>query len=280
MEPILLRLDLDFFALTADLTAHSPDEVALVLSRRFEGERAYFQAALGNPVDLFAFHRDLLHTKQSELAEAEALSKKLRHHAMVSEFEYRLSDLIGLREGHSPAIAFLVGDPKGTNARTFGPDPVTGRNRILLNVAAHTDLTALRISLSHELVHTRQTHFGPGLLDKAATEGIAAFLSGQMVPNQTDAQLLMWSADKLKAATDRQDAILKAFHATTQDRGADPTEWLTLHRPLQAVPGAPDRCAYWLGFLAARKWYAEHPDQGAKGLMELSATELFRDFQF
>lgn len=279
-QALVLRLDLNFFRLRRRFGALSIDDQALVLARRLAGEGAYLEAALGPGVDLFQFYRRLLSESRRESIVAHWTAIRLDADQLVAQTEAQVDSLLGARTGPSPAIAFLVGDPDGTNAKTFGEDPITGRLRVLINVLAHRDETAIRISLAHELVHTRQTRFGPSLLDKAATEGIAALLSGRLVPNQSDAQLLMWPTSKLEAATKHQDAIYRAFLAASRDDQSDLNDWLIKDRPLRAVPGAPDRAAYWLGFLAARKWFAEHPNEGAKGLLNLTGAELFEDFAF
>lgn len=249
-RPLALRCDRELERLQREFGALGRDEIALLLARAFEGQRPYFAAALAPGVDLFAFHRRLLAGDAASLARFRDADLA----ALVVAIEARAKERFGERAGQAPAVAFLVGDPTSTNARTFGAAPVTGRLGILINVAAHTDLQGPSLSVAYELVPTRQLLDGESLAAAAVREGVAAFLAGQLVPEEDPARLLMWPTDKLAAASARVPEILAAFRVVADEPASACGDWLLLDRPLGAVPGAPDRCAYWVGYLAAVRW--------------------------
>jgi len=176
----------------------------------------------------------------------------------------------------------LVGDPRGTNARSFDADPLTGRPRVLLNLAAHASLDALKISIVHESIHTFQTPGDGSFAARALREGEAVALTRVLLPATSAAAAMMWPEAKYATARRMREALLAAFRGTLRDCAENPThgkdavdEWLTLgHAPAQP-PGAPDRSGYWIATLAAESWLAAHTDLGPRALLRCSPAEVF-----
>ena len=277
-RPLVTRLDRELFRLRRELVDFGSDETALMAARAFEGWRAYFEAALGPGVDLFAFYRRALAADAAQLDRAMRDFAAVDLEKLVLELEECAHELLGPRRGPAPHFVFLAGQAGGTNARSFGPDAVTGRPRVLIDVAAHTDPAALEVSLAHELVHTRQTRKSDGSLgSQAVMEGVATFLTGQLSPGHDTASLLMWSPGKLAAATERKAEILAAFARVRAEPSANSGDWLHLGRPLAAVPGAPDRCAYWVGYLAAQRWADGRKPHTYEQLLGIDPEELLRE---
>jgi hypothetical protein len=273
--PIVLRLDQRFFEALERHRDLSGDEPVLHAARALVGYGAFFEAALGPNVDLFPFYRRLLDVDGEAVEKADKSFREADLTHVVEELYGAAKEVLGPPPGPAPEVVFLIGEPRGTNARTYGFDVATGRPRVMLNVAAHRDLDALRVSIAHELVHTFQRGEDSSLGSAAKREGVAVFVSGELTGTQSEAALLMWPAEKLAAAEAHQDAILTAFRSARsapRDRAGD---WLTLGHPLATVPGAPDRSAYYLGFLAAKAWRTAHPRAPLADLFDLSMEDFF-----
>lgn len=230
-----------------------PDR-ALAVARALDGYRFVYEAATIPELDVVSFADDLL-TNAGEAVDA-AIQLGFHHDIIVAarEREDWLDALLGVRPGPRPVIYSLIGHPRGTNARSFGDDPVTGRPAVLLNLCALPDGEAINAALMHELVHTRQPLRGSSLGDKAVAEGIAAVLA-QRHEGLEDGAALMWSADALATARARHTEIVDAFltRAGSED-AAVISGWLTLHASPAQPADLPDRCGYYVGFEAARNW--------------------------
>lgn len=240
---------------------------ALAVARALEGYRFVYEAATIPEVDLLAFAAELLSSYQPTVDRA--LSLGFHHDAILAglDREARLDELLGARAGPAPVVFTLVGHPSGTNARSFGVDPVSGRPAVLLNLCAFADERELDAALVHELVHTRQPAAGPRLVDQAVHEGVAARLV-QQLEGADDALALMWSDDALETARFRHDELVAAFRAiaSTTD-AAEQAPWMVLHQAPADPPGLPDRCAYYVGWAAAGAWLAADPSRTVAGLL-------------
>ena len=65
--------------------------------------------------------------------------------------------------------------------------------------------------------------------------------------------LLFWSVDELAAAEQHQKEILEEF-VKVRSNVKSLDEWMYLNIPLGSVPGAPSRCAYFVGMLAFKAY--------------------------
>lgn len=248
---------------------------ALSAARALLGHDFVLQAAVDPAVDPFAWHLELFSSRHQELEAAVARFAAVDLEALVADCLARVDNALHTGDQRDPAVFVLLGAADGTNARTFGGDPVSGRRAVLINLTALADVTALETALIHELVHTRQGTGGGRLADRAVQEGVAALVSQRLVEGVDDARALMWSEAALTAARTRHGALVQALREQADLRDTSLlAPWLTLGRPLARVAGAPDRCAYYLGHAAARAWLAADAGRGLADLLVAPADEV------
>ena len=75
-------------------------------------------------------------------------------------------------------------------------------------------------------------------------------------------------------------AIIRAFAKQRYvTDSAQLQQFLALHKPLQAVPGAPDRTGYYVALLAIRAWVRQHPQRPLQDLFTVSPAEFWQALQ-
>lgn len=252
----------------------SINDRALAVSRALEGYRFVYEAATIPGIDLLAFAADLLASFPADVDAGIALGG---HHDLIVEARVRealLGELLGPRRGPAPVVYSLIGHPGGTNAKTFGADPITGRPALLLNLCAFADPAALDLALVHELVHTRQSGPAQRLVERAVHEGVAALISAR-IEGAGDAAALMWSEESLALARARHVEIVAAVKALADSTDAAlHAPWMTLGLRPQEPAGLPDRAAYYAGFLAARAWLGADAARTPAALLAASPDEV------
>jgi len=272
-QPLVIRLDRDFDSMVADFGDDPGAEAALCLSRGFEGYRPVFEAALGPGVELRSALRKILGSPEVGMARGKFAGRDLADE--IRRLYQRCAGELGPGEGPRPVYHVLYGAAHGTNARSFGPDPVTGRRRVLLNLCALRALGQFEVAVIHETVHTFQRTFGGRLLDQAVVEGVATLATQMLRPETTDAQALMWSEDELRAARRKQDGIIAAFLRSAQSTDGKARATFLQLRPGLDRSGAPSRSGYFVGWLAARTWLAAKPQRTLRDLLGAPADAVF-----
>lgn len=173
----------------------------------------------------------------------------------------RMSNALGSHPKVQPVITTILGSAAGTNARTFGPDPVTGRPRIVLNINALSSGRRFELAILHESAHVLgPARAGNDLLSRAIAEGIATELSLLLADRSEPSEALFWSPAELAAAQGLQAEIDAAFRAAASSTSPeDQASFLQLGGRIATVPGAPSRCGYWVAWRAVRAWRSKHP---------------------
>lgn len=278
-RPSLARLDLDWDRAVAQARAEgrAGDELALRVARALAGQRAAFEAALGARVDLAAHVGARLDADDVAAARRYAAGTDLD--ARLRALHDRTVAALGEPAGTRPAYAVLYGAApgRGTNARTYGVDAVTGRPAIVLNLCALADDASFDVAVVHETVHAYQpATSGPRrLVDRAIAEGVAMVVSEELCPEATPADVFMADDTTLTAAEARRAAIDAAFAAVADS--TDPAvhaAWLQLDRSPLDVDGAPPRAGYHVGWRAARAWLTAAPDRDLSALLVASPDDV------
>ncbi len=272
----VVRLDLDLWRMRDGLQTSSLDEAALRVSRAFAGYKFVFERAVRPDIDLLAFTRRQFKEQASAL---EATRKRFAGadlEGLLEEADKKVVKALGGRRGPRPVVYTIVTKPGITNAQVIGKDPDTGRMRVTLNLAAFQSLEMLRLSAAHEFVHTLQRPHGGTLLGRSLHEGVAVYVSQQLQPGTKDHEALMWTKAKLAAANRRRGAILKAFRSLRDSRDIRKLgNFVYAGSPLRYVPGAPDRCGYYVGWLAVSAWCAKHRKRPLADLLKVDPAEIF-----
>lgn len=271
----VVRLDLDLWRIRDSMRDSSLDEAALRVSRAFAGYRFVFEAAVAPGIDLLDFTRAQF-KEQASLEATRQRFDKVDLGALLEEADKQVVRALGPRQGPRPIVYTIVTRPNITNAQVIGRDPATRRMRMTLNLAAHDSVERLRLSALHEFVHTLQGSHRGTLLERSLHEGVAVYVSQQLLPGTKDHEALMWTEEKLAAANDRREAILKAFRSLRDSRDIRKIgSFVHLGNPLRYVTGAPDRCAYYVGLLAVKAWRQKHEDRPLGDLLKVGAGEIF-----
>ena len=204
-------------------------------------------------------------------------TERLRGRNLAAEVELawkRMTDRLGC-SGPAPVVRLVLDLPEATNARTLDLDPLYGRPQVVLNLAALTDSLAFEIALHHELAHCLDHIRGARLIDRAAREAVAMWISQAFVPKAGEAQVLMWSTAQLSAARRVERELLAEFRkvaGSTAPQAA--VDWLTLDRAPSQVDGAPSRSGYFAAWRAIQAWTRSHPDAGLEALLRVSPNAL------
>lgn len=279
-EPAVVRLDLALERLLAEGADLAPGERALHAARGLVGFGDVLQR-LGAGRDLLPFVARLAAEGSSlELARGLALERDLD--AAVRDAWRTCARALGPPPSPAPVYYLAVGDERSTNAQTFGVDPLTGRPRIALNLAALARGRHLEAALVHETAHAfhffgggRGPERGDRLADRALVEGVATLLAQRLVDDLGDADALLWSAEELAAAAARRGELTAAFRADASS--TDPARhapWLVLGVANDRVAGAPSRSGYYVAWLAARAWMDADPARGPADLLDASADDV------
>ena len=190
----------------------------------------------------------------------------------------------GVGRRPAPTVFLLLDSPQATNARTVGDDLTTGRPRVVMNLACFPSKELFRMALVHEFLHClQQDMLGSLPQDPMLIEGVAVYLTGQVFPQAKPHELLMWTPEHYATAQAYQDFAAADFLAARASQ-QDLSEWFVLRvRPqARAEPeeprrprSYPDRTGYFLGYLAARRWHADHPEAPLREMLRLPAGSLF-----
>lgn len=269
----IVRLDRELFGIRRRY-ADSVDEAALRVSRAFAGYQTIFERCLSQGVDLFAFTRRQLVRDAKLLDATERRFAKVDIEGLLEDVDRQVTKALGKHPGPRPIVHVVV-TGKGTNAQVIGKDPKTGRVRMTLNLAMFESVAELRLAATHEFVHTLQRGGGDTLVDQAIREGVASYLSQRLVKGTKDHEALMWTEVKVAAATKRRKAILREFDRLRGSR--DPRQigkFLYAGTELRGVAGAPDRCGYWVGWLAVKAYCAKHPKKPLGDLLTADAAAI------
>lgn len=276
--PRVVDLDALARATLAQAPQSAPAEAALGLARTLEGWSYAFDALAGPHLDLFAYCSEMLVPPRPEVLEARALFAGRDLPAEVADAHAALRAVLGERALRRPGpLVHLVCDlPGRTNAVTRGYELSSARARVVLNLGALRGEGALRAAVIHEGVHALQDLEAEVLQDEAAHEGVAVFLTGLAAPELSTQAVLMWSEEQLAAAEARREALIAAF--LRDARSIQPrvnSAWMKLDAPTVPVEGAPTRCAYYVGRLAAQAWLAADPAREPGDLLDVRPAELF-----
>jgi hypothetical protein len=102
------------------------------------------------------------------------------------------------------------------------------------------------------------------------------YLSQRLCAGTADHSALMWTPEKLAAAHEHRGAILAEFRRLADSRDVRKIgAFIYGDRPLRAVSGAPDRCAYYVGWLAVARWHDQHPERPLADLLKVPPAEIF-----
>jgi len=276
----VVRLDLDLWRIRDSLETSSLDEAALRVSRAFAGYKFVYERAVRPDIDLLDFTRRQFKEQKSALDATRKRYAGVDLEGMLEEEDKLVAKALGGRRGPRPVVYVIVTRPGITNAQVIGTDPDTGRVRVTLNLAAFQSLELLRLSVAHEFVHTLQRSHRGSLLESALHEGVATYVSQELHPGTKDHDALMWSEAKLAAANKRREAILSAFRRLKSSRDMRKLgSFIYLGSPLRSVPGAPDRCGYYVGWLAVKAWRSKHPKRPLADLLKVDPAEIFAALQ-
>jgi len=274
-KPVVLRLDREFAGTGNDGKGEELDERARRIAARLEAYQGLYSRAGAPRMPLDWIVRDMLSNHADETERAIQLFGNMDLRKQILGLSKRCEKLAGGREGAQPAYFVMLYLSDKTNAQTFDADR-NGRPQVLLNLCAFRTEQELMSAVAHETFHTLQGLRGNRLLDKAIHEGVATWLAQQAVPDTPDHMALMWTEEKLRAAEERRDGILRAFRAAAPlENSPAEHDFMLLHRPLRSVPGAPDRCAYYVGWLAVRAWREKNPAAPPSALLHASPGEIF-----
>lgn len=272
---LAMRLDLDCGSILDETEGWPLGERAQRLALAFAGYRDVLQRAAGAEIGEEDFFAALLRSPAQDLAEARERFGGRRMQDLADKMWRRTSEVLGAPEGPAPAIHFLLAPKRWTNAVTFDPATPGGRPRILINLTAFSDHAALETALAHECVHVRQSEPVNDLPGRSAHEGVATFLSQQLIPGTKDANALMWTEEEFALAEERAVEILARFRTDAFGRGRPViAQWTQLGSTHLALPGTPSRLAYWVGWRAARAWRTAHPDAPLTALFTVSPEDL------
>lgn len=175
----------------------------------------------------------------------------------------------------APQVTILVATAADTNAVTSGLDPITGRPRILINLAAIENLESLRLIAAHEFVHTFQLR-ADGTLERDLLwlEGVASCISQEMMPDTPDHVALMWSQQQLKTARQYHSLAVKEFLAAHQAGGNRLKSWFLKGRAPERNNALPDRMGYYLGWYAAKQWLTADDSRRPADLLQSTPQQL------
>jgi hypothetical protein len=275
-RPVVVRLDRDFERLVAETFDWPAGDRELRIARGLAGFGHVFQALGGRS--------DTLPSVQGALVDADGLVHDARRafdgvdltRIVLAVHERCLSAFGGAPPRGPAPIVYVALDPtSATNGRNFGPDPLTGRPQVVLNLAVLGRAGNFDTVCLHECLHAFQSFPGGRAVDRGMREGTATLGTQLVDPTVSDAAALLWSEAELAAAEARRKALVAGFR-----RVADSTDpavhraWFTLGATLDAVPGAPSRSGYYVCWLACRAWLGARPGRGLGELFAATADEL------
>jgi len=178
----------------------------------------------------------------------------------------------------APAVFVLLDSAQGTNARTSGIDPRSQRPRVVLNLACFPDLRSFRIALVHEFIHVLQIDEAGNLAkDPMLVEGVASFLTRELMPQISHADALMWTDAQYELALQHEVAAAQGYRALAEANSPELASWFVLGaQPLGSKGGQklPDRMGYFLGYRAAHNWYQLRDSVPPSALLKLKTGEL------
>lgn len=193
----------------------------------------------------------------------------------------KCSKLFGKPLPKAPVYKVAFGYQRTTNAQMQGFDRRLGRHVVVLNRSALALGRLWDAAIIHETWHcfqksmvTRKT-----LLARALHEGVVTHLTQMTDPTLKDHTVMLWSEKEWDAATKLREEIVAAFAKVI-----DSTEqksfraFMILGGELDSVKGAPSRCGYYVGLLAARAWQKANPKKSTAALLDASDKEIWAAF--
>jgi len=270
----IVRLDRELFRIRREF-GDTVDEAALRVSRAFAGYQFVFDRCLQPKVDMFRFTKQQLRQNADLLDATERRFAKVDIAALLDGVDRQVTKALGGRKGPRPIVHVVV-TGLGTNAQVIGKDPRTNRVRVTLNLAMFGSVDELRLAATHEFVHTLQKGSGNTLLEQSIREGVATYISQQLVKGTKDHEALMWTPEKLAAANKRKKAIVAQFTKMRGSRDARRNGgFLYAGSKLRSVAGAPDRSGYWVGWSAVAAFCAKNPKRPLSDLLTVDAETVF-----
>ena len=280
-DPVILRLDSELELLVNRAKKLGPRESVDFLAAGLSPQKRLY-ATFGMP-DTQEFSKFLLgmakYPKVDLHREAFAdrdLSKE------IEQAYQKCSKAFGRPLDKAPLYKVAFGYQRTTNAQMQGIDQRLGRNIVVLNRSALAPGRLWDAAIIHETWHCFQPSrgFKRTLQDRAFHEGVVTHLTQIVDPTLADHTVMLWSKAEWEAAWKRRDAIAKAF---AEDRTSKEQEvmksYMILGKPLGKVRGAPSRCGYFVGLLAARAWSEANPKKGPADLIKASADEIWAAFE-
>lgn len=199
----------------------------------------------------------------------------------VKRLRQKTIKTLGIQPRYPTVYYLAYGYRRGTNAQTqSGATTKDGKTHVHLNLVALARQRHWESAIVHETIHTLQKLVLPKettLLTRTMLEGVPTYLAQAIQGHLSDADAMFWSPEQWQAAEKHRQAIIQAF--AQQRHVTDPqqmTTFLQLHKPLQSVPGAPDRTGYYVGFLAVKAWVRQNPERPLQELLSVSPKEFWQ----
>jgi len=272
---IVIRLDADFERLVNETEGWPRGDRELRVARGLAGFGHVFQALNGGRADVLPSVKAALIDTQGSVKAARRVFGGRDVTAEVLAIFERCRVALGGVDGLAPVVYVVIDPSSGTNGRSFGADPVSGRPQLVLNLAVLASAGNFETVSLHECLHTFQSFAGERAVDRGMREGTATLGTQLVDPSISDAEALLWTEAEFAAAEQRQDALIAGFKqiAASTDAGRL-RSWFDLGATFADVPGAPSRSGYYVCWLACRAWRKAHPSSTLVDLFDASADEL------
>jgi|GEM_PF-5433156 len=274
-QPVVMRFDLELDRLVEEAKATPRLLRSFWLSKRLQQSQKDICVRFGMPnIGLYAKY--LLGEK--DLPKVKLHRDALKNRDLEKEIRtayVRVAKKLGKTHPKAPIYKVAYGYQEYTNAAMIGVDRESGRHVVLLNRSALEEKKGWESALLHESVHTFQGEMGTTLTERAIYEGVATYITKLIEPKLVDHQVLLWTAEKWKAAEARREKIIAAFAKAKDETEPKVTvPFLFLHEKLTSVDGAPDRTGYYVGYLACKAWHERNANRTAADLLAAKPDEI------
>jgi hypothetical protein len=277
-EPTLHRCDLDLERALDAAAEPATNDDRTRIQRVVERQRGLYRLfGIGSP-EVYARFLTTGHKMRAELDAARKHFAGRDVGKDVVAAYHRTCERLGRTRPRAPDFWLFHAWSRSTNARTQGSGKPDEPIKVFLNLPALARGRHFEAAIVHESVHTLQAPMRAAtLLDRAAHEGVATYVSLQLVPGLSKPDAMFWPKASWDAAEQRRDAIVAAFaERRSSSKDQDLAGFVYLAQPLVAVPGAPDRCGYYVGLLMAEAWTRANPKRPLGDLLDASPTDLWK----